>query len=42
LIDYVAISKTPERELTWLQRLVTLGKAPKPPEAIPARTVVDL
>jgi UDP-2,3-diacylglucosamine pyrophosphatase LpxH len=42
VIDYVAIPKTPERELTWLQRLVTLGKAPEPPEAIPARTVVDL
>jgi hypothetical protein len=42
VIDYVAIPKMPERELTWLQRLVTLGKAPKSPEAIPARTVVDL
>jgi hypothetical protein len=42
VIDYVAIPKTPERELTWLQRLVTLGKAPKLPEAIPARTVVHL
>jgi len=27
------------RELTWLQRLVTLGKAPKSSEAVP--TVVD-
>jgi UDP-2,3-diacylglucosamine pyrophosphatase LpxH len=42
VIDYVAIPKTPDRELTWLQRLVTLGKAPKVPEAIPARTLVDL
>jgi hypothetical protein len=42
LIDYVAIPKTPERELTWLQRLVTLGKTPKPPEVIPARTEVEL
>ena len=42
VIDYVEIPKTPERELTWLQRLVTLGRAPKPPEAIPARTIVDL
>jgi UDP-2,3-diacylglucosamine pyrophosphatase LpxH len=42
VIDYVTIPKTPERELTWLQRLVTLGKMPKPPEAIPARTVIDL
>ncbi len=42
VIDYVAIPKTPERELTWLQRLVTLGKAPNVPEAIPARTIVHL
>ena len=42
VIDYVAIPKTPERELTWLQRLVTLGKAPNVPGAIPARTLVDL
>jgi hypothetical protein len=41
-IDYVAIPKTPVHELTWLQRLVTLGRAPKSPEPIPARTVVDL
>src|ERR1700745_2854935 len=42
LIAYVTVSKTPERELTWLQRLMTLGKAPKPPESIPAKTVIDL
>jgi UDP-2,3-diacylglucosamine pyrophosphatase LpxH len=42
VIDYVTISKTPERELTWLQRLMTLGKAPKPLEAIPAKTIVNL
>jgi len=42
VIDYVMLPKTPERELTWLQRLVTLGKVPKPPEAISAKTVVDL
>jgi len=42
VITYVTVPKTPERELTWLQRLLTLGKAPKPPESIPARTVVDL
>jgi hypothetical protein len=42
VIDYVAIPKTPERELTWLQRLVTLGKAPKQPAAIPAKTVIAL
>jgi hypothetical protein len=42
VIDYVEIPKTPERELTWLQRLVILGNVPKSPEAIPARTIVDL
>jgi UDP-2,3-diacylglucosamine pyrophosphatase LpxH len=42
LIDYVAIPKAPERDLTWLQRLVTFGKAPRPLEAIPAKTIVDL
>ena len=41
VINYVAAPKMPERELTWLQRLVTLGKAPKPPE-VPPRTIVDL
>jgi len=41
VISYVAAPKIPERELTWLQRLVTLGKAPKPSEVSP-RTVVDL
>jgi hypothetical protein len=41
-IASVTVSKTPERELTWLQRLVTLGKAPKEPEQIPATTVIDL
>jgi UDP-2,3-diacylglucosamine pyrophosphatase LpxH len=42
VITYVTVPKTPERELTWLQRLATLGKAPKPPESIPAKTVMDL
>src|SRR5262249_62187861 len=41
VITYVEVPKTPERELTWLQRLVTLGKAPKSSEAVPARTVID-
>jgi UDP-2,3-diacylglucosamine pyrophosphatase LpxH len=41
VITYVTVPKVPERELTWLQRLVTLGKAPKPSESIPARTVID-
>ena len=42
VIDYVEIPKTPERELTWLQRLVILGNVPKSPEAIPPRTIIDL
>jgi UDP-2,3-diacylglucosamine pyrophosphatase LpxH len=42
VIHYVEIPKRPERELTWLQRLLTLAKKPKPPEPIPARTVIDL
>ena len=41
VISYVEIPKTPVAELTWLQRLVTLGKTPKRQEAIPARTVLD-
>src|SRR5262245_17975693 len=40
VINYVTIPKTPERELTWLQRLVTLGRIAKPQDAIPAKTVV--
>ena len=42
VITYVTVPKTPERELTWLQRLMTLGKSPGLPELIPARTVIDL
>jgi UDP-2,3-diacylglucosamine pyrophosphatase LpxH len=42
VITYVKVPKTPERELTWLQRLLTWGKAPKLPESIPAKTVIDL
>ncbi len=41
-IHYVEIPKTPVHELTWLQRLVTLGRKPKPPDSIPAKTVIDL
>jgi UDP-2,3-diacylglucosamine pyrophosphatase LpxH len=41
VINYVVIPKVPERELTWLQRLLTLGKAPTQQEAIPAKTVID-
>lgn len=42
LIQYVAIPKQAQPELTWIERLMTLGKRPEPPEAIPARTVVAL
>jgi UDP-2,3-diacylglucosamine pyrophosphatase LpxH len=41
VINYVSVTKTPERELTWLQRLMTLGKAPRRQDAIPARTIVE-
>ena len=42
VIEYVEIPKQPERELTWLQRLVTLGKQPDPPEVIPSKTTIEL
>jgi hypothetical protein len=42
VITYVTVPKTPERELTWLQRLATAGKVPKPSESIPAKTVINL
>jgi UDP-2,3-diacylglucosamine pyrophosphatase LpxH len=42
VINYVAIPKTPERELTLLQRLVIFGKTARQQDAIPARTVVDV
>ena len=42
VITYVTVPKTPESELTWLQRLLTLGKTPRLRESIPARTVIDL
>jgi UDP-2,3-diacylglucosamine pyrophosphatase LpxH len=41
VIHYVAIPKIPERELTWLQRLLTVGKQPRMNAAIPAKTVID-
>jgi UDP-2,3-diacylglucosamine pyrophosphatase LpxH len=41
-IYYVEILKRPERELTWLQHLLTLGKKGKKQEPIPAKTVIDL
>jgi UDP-2,3-diacylglucosamine pyrophosphatase LpxH len=40
VINYVMIPKLADNELTWLQRLLTLGKAPKLVEAIPSRTVL--
>jgi hypothetical protein len=42
VITYVTIPKMPEQELTWLQRLLTLGKTLGLPEEIPAKTVIDL
>ena len=42
VINYVAIPKMAGHELTWLQRLLTLGKAPKAQETIPSRTVLSL
>jgi hypothetical protein len=41
VIHYVTIPKSPERELTWLQRLVTFGNTPKPQQAIPVKTVLS-
>ena len=41
IVSYVEVAKKPERELTWLQRLVTFGKRAPPPRAIPATTVID-
>jgi hypothetical protein len=40
VINYVMIPKSADHELTWLQRLLTLGKAPKLLQTIPARTVL--
>src|SRR5262249_47551718 len=42
VVNYVAIPKAAGHELTWLQRLVTFGKAPKQHETIPSRTVLNL
>ncbi|MFO0969039.1 MAG: metallophosphoesterase [Gemmataceae bacterium] len=41
VINYVEVAKKPARELTRLQRLMTLGRRPKPPEAIPAKTIIE-
>ncbi len=40
VIDYVTIPKLAGRELTWLQRLVTLGRSPTLSATIPAKTVL--
>ena len=41
VVAYVEVKKKPERELTWLQRIVTVGKRAPPPRPIPATTVID-
>jgi hypothetical protein len=40
VIDYVEVPKSPPVELTWIQRLVTLGSAPAVKKEIPERTTV--
>jgi len=42
VIYYNEIPKRPERELTWLQHMLTWGKNGKKLEPIPARTAIDL
>jgi hypothetical protein len=42
VIYYIEIPKQPERELTWLQHLLTWGKKGKKQEPIPAKTAIDL
>jgi len=41
VVSYIDAPKVPQRELTWQQRLVILGKKPPPPRLIPATTVID-
>lgn len=41
VVSYIDAPKVPQRELTWQQRLVILGKKPPPPRPIPAMTVID-
>lgn len=41
VIGYVEVAKQPERELTILQRLFTLGRKVPPPPLIPATTVIE-
>ncbi len=40
VVSYVDIAKRPERELTILQRIFTLGRRVPSPRPIPARTVI--
>ncbi|MCB1495735.1 MAG: metallophosphoesterase [Bauldia sp.] len=40
-IHYVDRPKTPERELGWLQRILTFGRKPPAPRPIPARTTLS-
>jgi len=42
VIRSVHIPKTPEGELTWPQRLLTLGKAPYLADPIPDETIIDM
>ena len=42
VIEYVTIPKAPEQELTWLETVLTLGKRSVQPEAIAAKTVIEL
>ena len=42
VIEYVSIPKTPEQELTWLQRALTFGRGRAQAERIPAKTTMDL
>lgn len=42
VIRYVEVAKTPEQELGWLQRLVTLGKHRPEPTPIPEITRVEV
>jgi len=41
VIGYVEVAKQPEKELTILQRLFTLGRKVPPPPMIPATTVIE-
>jgi hypothetical protein len=41
VVSYVERAKRPERELTWLQRIVTFGRKAPPPKPIPATTVIE-